>query len=64
MVLKHESDFTIAKIGQPGFVQTERIVSVERNLARRRFKQRANDVQQRAFARTARPQNRQVLSAR
>ena len=64
MILKHEADLPIAKIGQPRLVQSKRILPAECNLPTCRAQQRADDMQQSALSRTAGAKDRQILAAR
>ena len=64
MILKDETDPATAKVGQLRLVEHERIFAVEPHAAGRRPIERADDVQQRALARSARPDHGQILAGR
>jgi hypothetical protein len=50
VVLKHESDVTVAKRRKSGLIEHVRIVAVQRDRSRRRRVEGAQNVEQRALA--------------
>jgi hypothetical protein len=62
VVLKDESDPRAAELGEQARIERERVDPVKRDGAARRPVERAEDVEQRALARAARPDDRQRLA--
>ena len=62
VVLKDEADRPIAEAGQFGFRQPIRVLAAQRDGAVRGRVQSADRVEQRALARSARTQDRQILA--
>ena len=63
MVLKHEADLSAAKRGERRFIERERILAGQPHAAAAGRLERAENRKQRAFARAAGAEDREILAA-